>query len=77
MIGNVFEMFSQIHSHRGRARGGLGIGLALVKRLVEMHGGTIEVHSAGEGKGAEFVVRLPAVPKVRASSDSGLRVAPV
>jgi PAS domain S-box-containing protein len=59
MMTRVFEMFTQVNRHLGRSQGGLGIGLTLVKRLVEMHGGSIAVHSEGEGKGAEFVVRLP------------------
>jgi signal transduction histidine kinase/ActR/RegA family two-component response regulator len=55
----VFEMFSQVRSHRGHADGGLGIGLSLVRQLVEMHGGSVEVASAGEGCGSLFSVRLP------------------
>jgi len=58
-LDSVFEMFSQVDSSRERAQGGLGIGLTLVKRLVAMHGGTVEAHSAGLGKGSQFVVRLP------------------
>src|SRR5204863_151361 len=46
-----------------RSQGGLGIGLTLVKSLVELHGGSVEAHSAGPGKGSEFVVRLPALPR--------------
>jgi two-component system CheB/CheR fusion protein len=59
MRARVFEMFSQVHKSITSPRGGLGIGLAIVRRLVELHGGTIEVHSAGLGQGTEFVVRLP------------------
>jgi PAS domain S-box-containing protein len=58
-LSEVFEMFSQLHSERSRAGGGLGIGLALAKRLVELHHGEIEAHSGGIGKGSEFIVRLP------------------
>ena len=58
-FSHIFEMFSQIHLEQ--SQGGLGIGLTLVKRLVEMHGGEIDVKSEGVGKGAEFVVRLPLV----------------
>jgi CheY-like chemotaxis protein len=57
----LFQMFSQVDSSLERSQGGLGIGLTLVKRLVEMHGGQIEVRSEGLGQGAEFVVRLPVV----------------
>jgi PAS domain S-box-containing protein len=57
----VFELFSQIHSSRSGGHGGLGIGLAVVKHLVELHGGAIEVRSAGQGQGSEFSVRLPLV----------------
>jgi signal transduction histidine kinase len=57
----IFEMFMQVDRSLERTRGGLGIGLALVKELVEMHGGTVEAHSAGLGRGSEFVVRFPAL----------------
>jgi signal transduction histidine kinase len=57
---SIFDMFTQIESHASHADGGLGIGLALVKGLVTLHGGTIEVRSDGAGRGTEFRVRLPA-----------------
>ena len=56
---HAFELFMQGPQTRARARGGLGIGLTLVRRLVELHGGTVEALSEGPGKGTEFVVRLP------------------
>ncbi|MFL6592549.1 MAG: response regulator [Luteimonas sp.] len=56
---DIFELFSQADTAIERARGGLGIGLTLVRRLTEMHGGDVSVHSAGIGKGSEFIVRLP------------------
>ncbi len=56
----VFDLFSQAESSLDRSQGGLGIGLALVKRLVEMHGGRVSAHSAGLGRGSEFLIRLPA-----------------
>ena len=55
----VFDLFSQVNPSLERDQSGLGIGLYLVKRLVEMHGGTVTASSAGTGKGSEFVVRLP------------------
>jgi CheY-like chemotaxis protein len=58
-LPSVFEMFSQLHNGRARSEGGLGIGLALSKGLVELHGGSIEARSRGAGQGSEFVVRLP------------------
>jgi PAS domain S-box-containing protein len=59
MLGQVFQLFSQVHRQLKISKGGLGIGLAVVKRLVELHGGTIEARSQGLGRGAEFIVRLP------------------
>ncbi|QJR35947.1 PAS domain-containing protein [Gemmatimonas groenlandica] len=59
MLDAVFGMFTQVDRTLEKTTGGLGIGLALVKGLVEMHGGSIEARSAGEGHGSEFVVRLP------------------
>src|SRR5262249_29707585 len=59
MLPRIFDMFTQVGRSMGHSEGGLGIGLALAKRLVEMHGGSIEAHSEGLGKGSEFTVRLP------------------
>jgi CheY-like chemotaxis protein len=58
----IFEMFTQVGRHADRSQGGLGIGLGLVRRLVELHGGTVTAHSRGLGSGSEFVVRLPVLP---------------
>jgi len=60
MLPHVFEMFTQGEHTRARTFGGLGIGLTLVKRLVEMHGGTVAAESTGLGMGSTFVIRLPA-----------------
>jgi CheY-like chemotaxis protein len=60
-LPRIFEMFSQVDGSLERSQGGLGIGLTLVKRLVEMHGGQVEARSEGLGRGAEFLVRLPIV----------------
>ena len=60
-LPQVFELFTQVNRSLNRDQGGLGIGLALVRQLVEMHGGSVEVHSQGLGHGSEFVVRLPLI----------------
>jgi two-component system CheB/CheR fusion protein len=62
LLPRVFDLFTQGERSLDRSQGGLGLGLTLVKRLVEMHGGSAEVHSNGPGKGSEFIVRLPALP---------------
>jgi signal transduction histidine kinase/CheY-like chemotaxis protein len=62
MLPHVFEMFAQAETAVDRSQGGLGIGLTLVKSLVQMHGGGVEAHSDGPGRGSEFVVRLPLAP---------------
>ena len=59
MLSGVFELFVQTDNSLNRSQGGLGIGLTLVKRLVEVHGGSVEAASEGAGKGSEFTVRLP------------------
>jgi CheY-like chemotaxis protein len=59
MLARLFVPFSQADRGLGRSRGGLGLGLALAKQLIEMHGGTIEAHSDGTSRGAEFVAHLP------------------
>ena len=59
---SLFELFVQADASIERSRDGLGIGLTLVKRLAELHGGSIQAHSDGPGRGAEFTVRLPAQP---------------
>ena len=59
MLPRVFDMFTQVDHSLEKAHGGLGIGLTIVKRLVELHGGTVQARSEGEGRGSEFIVRLP------------------
>jgi CheY-like chemotaxis protein len=63
LLPHVFELFTQGDSSLARSRGGLGIGLTLVQRLVELHGGSIDARSAGANQGSEFVVRLPALAR--------------
>jgi two-component system CheB/CheR fusion protein len=59
MLPRVFDLFSQADRTLDRSQGGLGIGLTLVKMIVELHGGTVTVYSEGSGRGSEFIVRLP------------------
>jgi CheY-like chemotaxis protein len=59
MLAHVFQLFTQAHPAHQRAQGGLGLGLALVRALVECHGGTVTGDSAGLGQGSQFTVRLP------------------
>jgi signal transduction histidine kinase len=58
-LSRIFEVFTQLGAARARYRGGLGIGLSLVKRFVELHGGSVVAYSRGPGCGSEFVMRLP------------------
>ena len=75
-IAGIFEMFSQIDGVTGRSEGGLGIGLALVKGLTELHGGTVEARSGGLGHGSEFIVRLPLARSQPATSGDVINPAP-
>jgi signal transduction histidine kinase/CheY-like chemotaxis protein len=61
LLPRVFDLFTQSDRTLDRSQGGLGIGLTLVRRLIEMHGGTVQAFSQGPGQGSEFVVRLPAL----------------
>jgi CheY-like chemotaxis protein len=72
-LTRVFEMFSQVTSSIERSEGGLGIGLALVRGLVEMHGGRVEARSDGPGRGSEFVVQLPLPTTVPDVAEAPLR----
>jgi two-component system CheB/CheR fusion protein len=77
MLGQVFDLFTQAGRSLDRAQGGLGIGLTIARRLVELHGGRIEAHSNGIGMGAELIVRLPALPSERVVSAPARRSEPV
>ncbi|SFJ50063.1 PAS domain S-box protein [Planctomicrobium piriforme] len=59
-LSGIFEMFAQLKQTSATTQNGMGVGLAIVKRLVELHGGVVEAHSAGPGRGSEFLIRLPA-----------------
>jgi signal transduction histidine kinase len=61
MLSKVFDLFAQHEGTADRAQGGLGIGLSLVKSLVEMHGGSVRAVSGGRGQGTEMIVRLPRI----------------
>ena len=67
-LPRIFEMFSQVDRNMEHAQGGLGIGLTLVRRMTELHGGTVEVTSDGAGKGSEFTVRIPVLNEATFSS---------
>ena len=72
MLTDIFDMFGQIETPDEQARGGLGIGLSVVKKLVEMHGGSVQAFSDGLGKGSEFVVTLPlAMEQSEANTTNG------
>jgi PAS domain S-box-containing protein len=59
LLSRIFDMFTQLQAHRDRTYGGLGIGLTLARRLVQLHGGTITASSEGPGRGSQFTIRLP------------------
>ncbi len=69
MLSEIFDMFRQVDATLDRSHGGLGIGLTLVKRIIEAHGGTVEARSEGPGAGTEFIVTLPAIV-AKADGDS-------
>ena len=70
-LPRIFEMFTQVDRSLAMSQGGLGIGLTLVKRLVELHGGRVEANSEGPGNGSEFVLRLPVVGDTSKPQESG------
>ena len=69
-LQRVFDLFFQVDHSFARAEGGLGLGLTLVNRLIELHGGTVEVRSSGPQQGSEFVVRLPVIPAPEAGLEN-------
>jgi signal transduction histidine kinase/ActR/RegA family two-component response regulator len=70
-LEHIFEMFSQLQEAGERSEGGLGIGLSLVKGLVELHGGTVTAHSSGPGRGSEFVVTVPCIVAEESGDGAG------
>src|SRR5262249_20778539 len=73
MSTKIFDMFTQVGRSLRQSEGGLGIGLSLVKRLVELHGGGVEAFSEGIGKRSEFVVRIPFASRPRSETESTVR----
>jgi CheY-like chemotaxis protein/two-component sensor histidine kinase len=73
MLANIFDLFVQADRTLERSQGGLGIGLSVVRRLVQMHGGSVSAHSSGLGSGASFQIRLPliAAPALRPAATAG------
>ena len=68
VLPTIFDLFVQSERSLDRSQGGLGIGLTLVRRLVELHGGSVQASSDGAGKGSTFTVRLPAIPAPKAKA---------
>ena len=77
MLSKVFEMFTQVDRSLEMSKGGLGIGLSLVQRLVELHGGSVQAHSEGECRGSAIVVRLPVVLSLAGDRQEDGEVQPV
>ena len=69
MLPRIFEMFTQVNNSLERTEGGLGVGLSLVRHLAELHGGAVAAKSDGEGRGSEFIVRVPALPTTVVRTD--------
>jgi PAS domain S-box-containing protein len=76
MLPRIFDMFVQADRSLEQTQSGLGIGLTLVQRVVQMHGGRVEARSGGRGKGSEFLVRLPSIPVSRTGDVTGPRARP-
>ena len=76
MLPRIFDLFTQGDGGSLRSQGGLGVGLTLVKRLVELHGGSVEARSAGPGRGSRFSVRLPIAAPRRVTDEPGRKPAP-
>jgi signal transduction histidine kinase/ActR/RegA family two-component response regulator len=70
MLSRIFDLFTQVDHSLDHSQGGLGLGLALVRGLVEMHGGSVQASSGGLKRGSEFIVRLPILGKLHASAES-------
>ena len=73
MLPKVFDLFTQVDRSLDRSQGGLGIGLTLVRRLMELHGGSVQALSEGPGLGSEFVLRMPSIARVAAGAGAGDR----
>jgi PAS domain S-box-containing protein len=69
LLPHIFDLFAQGEASLDRAQGGLGLGLTLVRRLVELHGGTVEASSEGAGRGSAFTIRLPVIERARHATD--------
>ena len=77
LLSQVFDMFMQVDRSTRRSQGGLGIGLTLVRSLVQMHGGSVEARSEGPGLGSEFIVRLPLVVETTMPVETARRIQPL
>jgi len=73
MLAQIFDLFTQVDQSLDHSQGGLGLGLTLVRNLVEMHGGSVSAHSDGLGRGSEFVVRIPILTESKAKDERAPR----